>query len=140
MTFRHLIGGLSLLAGATFLTLLGRGDVSTEAVDEPAGSADTLSYRLRLGSHVYHHYCESCHGTEGKGDGLNAFNLDPKPRDLTSVEFQRSRTDAQLAELIAKGGADAGLSATMPPWGRTLSSRESAAVLAYIRSLASVRR
>ncbi|MEE9170069.1 MAG: c-type cytochrome [bacterium] len=39
-------------------------------------------YAERKGKHLYAHYCAVCHGASGEGDGFNAFNLDPRPRNL----------------------------------------------------------
>lgn len=59
--------------------------------------------------------CAMCHGAGGKGDGPTAATLNPKPRDFTSKEWQRSVTDEQLRTVILKGGAATGKSALMPP-------------------------
>lgn len=93
------------------------------------------SYELRLGKDVYQHYCQTCHGDTGAGDGFNAFNLDPRPRDLSDPAFQARKTDADLADAIRRGGAGVGLSALMPPWGRTLSGRQIDDVLLFLRAL-----
>ena len=92
-------------------------------------------YELRLGREVFQHYCLTCHGETGAGDGFNAFNLDPRPRDMSDPAFQTKKTDAELADAIQRGGAGVGLSALMPPWGRTLSRAEVDQVVLYIRSL-----
>jgi mono/diheme cytochrome c family protein len=92
-------------------------------------------YELRLGREVFQHYCQTCHGETGAGDGFNAFNLDPRPRDISDPAFQKKKTDAELADAIQRGGAGVGLSALMPPWGRTLSRAEVDEVVLYIRSL-----
>jgi mono/diheme cytochrome c family protein len=81
------------------------------------------------------HYCATCHGDAGVGDGFNAYNLDPHPRDLSDSAFQRKKTDAELADTIRRGGAGVGLSALMPPWGRTLTDRQVGEVVLYVRSL-----
>lgn len=103
----------------------------------PAAAAPppTTSYELRLGRVTYQHYCQTCHGDTGAGDGFNAFNLDPRPRDISDPAFQKKKTDAELADAIERGGAGVGLSALMPPWGRTLSRREIDQTILYIRSL-----
>ena len=95
----------------------------------------TPSYELRLGRSVYQHYCQTCHGETGAGDGFNAFNLDPRPRDISDPGFQKKKTDADLADAIQRGGAGVGLSALMPPWGRTLSRPQIEQVVLYLRSL-----
>ena len=93
------------------------------------------SYELRLGRATFEHYCQTCHGETGAGDGFNAFNLDPHPRDLSDSAFQKKKTDADLADAIGRGGAGVGLSSLMPPWGRTLSREEIDQTILYVRSL-----
>jgi mono/diheme cytochrome c family protein len=95
----------------------------------------TASYEVRLGRETYRHYCLTCHGDSGAGDGFNAFNLDPHPRDLSDPAFQRRKTDADLADVIRRGGSGVGLSALMPPWGHTLTPRQIQDVVLYVRSL-----
>ena len=93
------------------------------------------SYELRLGRATFQHYCQTCHGETGAGDGFNAFNLDPHPRDLSDPAFQKKKTDADLADVIGRGGAGVGLSSLMPPWGRTLSREEIDQAILYVRAL-----
>ena len=109
---------------------------------KPAGKAQATppppkppSYELRLGRATYQHYCLTCHGETGAGDGFNAFNLDPRPRDLSDPAFQRKKTDAELSDAIQRGGAGVGLSALMPPWGKTLSRAETERLVLYLRTL-----
>jgi mono/diheme cytochrome c family protein len=98
-------------------------------------SAPPLSYEMRRGADVYRHYCQTCHGETGAGDGFNAFNLDPRPRDLSDPAFQGRKPDAELADTIRRGGSGVGLSALMPPWGRTLSEGQIRDVISYLRTL-----
>ncbi len=112
--------------------------VAPPAVDsapQPVLPEPDLGYNAREGRAVYRHYCVTCHGDEGHGDGFNAYNLDPKPRDLADPEFQAKRTDDDLAAVIRTGGGVAGLSSAMPPWGRTLDERQIGNVVDYIRTL-----
>ncbi len=103
----------------------------------PAPAADVLPpYEVRIGQRVYQRYCETCHGSTGAGDGFNAFNLDPRPRDLSDPAFQKKKSDADLTDAVQRGGAGVGLSPLMPPWGHTLSQRELADVVLYLRTLA----
>ena len=95
-----------------------------------------LGYNAREGRTVYRRYCLNCHGEEGKGDGFNAYNLDPRPASLTDSTFQVTHTDADLLTAIRSGGPAAGLSNMMPPWGHTLSTRQMQNVLEYVRVLA----
>jgi len=93
------------------------------------------AYELQLGKEVYVSYCIGCHGESGAGDGFNSFNLDPHPRDLADPAFQKSKSNADLADAIRRGGAGVGLTALMPPWGHTLDARHIDAVVLYVRSL-----
>ena len=109
------------------------------AAPAPAAPALTapppLLYEARLGKVTFTHYCQTCHGESGAGDGFNAFNLDPHPRDLSDPQFQKKKSDVELADAIQRGGAGVGLSALMPPWGHTLSARQIDEVVLYLRTL-----
>lgn len=95
-----------------------------------------LSYTVREGRALFRHYCATCHGEEGRGDGFNSYNLDPKPRDLADPAFQDERSDAELVAIIRIGGGAAGLSTGMPPWGHTVTERKIQNLVAYVRALA----
>ncbi|MHB8482997.1 MAG: c-type cytochrome [Nitrospiria bacterium] len=86
------------------------------------------------GNILFNHFCASCHGVTGKGNGINAVNLDPSPADLTSSGMAKL-TDGEIFEIIEKGGAAGGLSILMPPWGKTLSRDQIGHLVAYIRAL-----
>jgi mono/diheme cytochrome c family protein len=83
----------------------------------------------------FRQYCAACHGLTGAGDGPNARNLDPPPRDLTDRRYMRRLTDGHLLRVIRDGGEAAGKSRLMPPWGRTLPAEEIAGLVAFVRSL-----
>ncbi len=55
-----------------------------------------------------------CHGPQGRGDGMAAESLNPKPRNYGDQAWQASVTDAEIATAIVKGGQAVGKSATMP--------------------------
>jgi mono/diheme cytochrome c family protein len=99
-----------------------------------------LRYEVRLGKVTFTHYCQTCHGESGAGDGFNAFNLDPHPRDLSDPQFQKKKSDAELADAIQRGGAGVGLSALMPPWAHTLSARQIDELVLYLRTLPALRK
>jgi len=107
---------------------------TTPVQPAPAPAAPAPSYEAQLGRDVFAHYCATCHGDTGAGDGFNAYNLDPHPRDLSDPAFQK-KTDVELADTIRRGGAGVGLSNLMPPWGRTLTERQVGEVVLYVRSL-----
>ncbi|HWN71206.1 MAG TPA: c-type cytochrome [Haliangium sp.] len=64
---------------------------------------------------VFQLRCVICHGENGKGDGPGAASLNPKPRNYTDKEWQKSVTDEDLKQVISKGGAALGKSPVMPP-------------------------
>ncbi len=124
------------------IALCGLAACSREAASPPSagnGAPGTapppkLSYDLRLGRDVFQHYCATCHGDSGAGDGFNAYNLDPHPRDLSDPALQK-KSDVEIADTIRRGGAGVGMSSLMPPWGRTLSERQVTDVVLYLRTL-----
>ena len=83
------------------------------------------SYELRLGRASTATTVRPATARRGAGDGFNAFNLDPRPRDLSDPALQKKKSDAEFADTIRRGGAGVGLSALMPPWGHTLSPARS---------------
>lgn len=104
-------------------------------VKPAAVSPSPSAYELETGRNVYVTYCATCHGATGAGDGFNAFNLDPHPRDFSDPVYQKKRSDADLVNVIRRGGAGVGLSSLMPPWEHTLSDRQIEDVVLYVRSL-----
>ncbi len=133
-----LVASLVLLAVAFAGCARKKAKPPAAAAPAPAASAPAPepepTYAVRMGKEVWGHYCQMCHGEGGAGDGFNAFNLDPHPRDLTDPAFQRKKSDADLADAIRRGGAGVGLSPLMPPWGKTLSARQVDEVIAYVRT------
>ena len=97
------------------------------------GRLQSLSYEQRQGKHLYVKYCVVCHGTEGKGDGFNAFNLDPKPRNFTDSHYMNALSDERLLETISEGGRGVNKSIQMPSWGGRLTNIERTYVAAFIR-------
>ena len=109
----------------------------TPVVSKPAAAPPPeASYELRLGKALFRHYCQTCHGETGAGDGFNAYNLDPRPKDFSDPAFQKHKSDADLADAIRRGGAGVGLSRLMPPWGHTLTARQVDELIQYLRALA----
>jgi mono/diheme cytochrome c family protein len=71
--------------------------------------------------------CVSCHGSKGKGDGLAAAALNPKPADWTSKTVQ-AESDGEIFWKISTGRG------AMPSW-KHLPENERWALVRYIRSL-----
>ena len=133
---------LFLLAGGARCRGRSAGSQPVPAAERNAASSarsflpvPALGYNAREGRALYRHYCLTCHGEEGHGDGFNAYNLDAKPRDLADPAFQAKRSDDDLAAIIRSGGGVAGMSTGMPPWGRTLGERQIRNIVDYLRAL-----
>lgn len=100
------------------------------STDGTASSTPSTEVSVAAGQKVYTERCVLCHGVSGKGDGVGAAALDPKPRDHTNGAYMNARTDDQLLEVISNGKGN------MPAWGAILSDPERHAVLMYVRTLA----
>jgi mono/diheme cytochrome c family protein len=130
-------------AATTSATTASTAAPETPAAAPAAAAAPTptpLAYEASQGKVTFTYYCQTCHGETGAGDGFNAFNLDPHPRDLSAPDFQKKKSDADLADAIRRGGSGVGLSALMPPWGHTLSDRQVGELVLYIRVLGAQRK
>ncbi len=101
-------------------------------VSVPMSSAEDEGDAAK-GKEIYTNTCASCHGPEGKGDGVAAAALDPKPRDLSDGAYVSTLSNEHLYKVISEGGASVGLSPMMAAWGGVLSEQDIKDVIAYIR-------
>ncbi len=85
---------------------------------------------------IFANSCSSCHGKTGKGDGIAAAALNPKPKDLTDKAYVSKLDDGYLLKIISKGGAAVGKSPLMPPFGGNLKEQDVQKLITFIRSLA----
>lgn len=82
------------------------------------------------GRRIYEQRCMDCHGPQGRGDGIKAPFLSPRPGNLVSAATA-AKPDKDLLKIIANGRPRT----AMPAWKDELSDDEQRAVLRYIRSL-----
>lgn len=114
-------------------------------VADSASTADAtkpdiiLTYEERQGKYLYERYCLVCHGQEGKGDGFNAFNLDPRPRDFSDSKYMNALGEKQTYETISGGGRSVNKSPLMPSYGWTLKKEEIRYVASYLRTFSSIK-
>jgi mono/diheme cytochrome c family protein len=80
--------------------------------------------------------CASCHGARGAGNGLNAAEVQPPPRNFQDPDWQRNFDDAYIERIIVEGGAALGKSPDMPAHPELASRPEQVTALRrFIRTL-----
>ena len=95
---------------------------------------------MGAGKEIYNRECWKCHGKEGKGNGTDGENLDPRPRDFTSGLFKYRTSsyrevlpfDRDLFQTISEGLTGTG----MPAWKGKLSEKDIWDAIAYIKIFA----
>jgi mono/diheme cytochrome c family protein len=88
---------------------------------------------VHRGAQLYRLNCASCHGAEGRGDGLMARSLTPSPGMVVGTELNLTRTDGALYKLLHDGGSAEQLSARMPAFGDALGELELWDLVAFVR-------
>ncbi len=103
-----------LLVVAAPLASYGCNKGSGEGGAGAAASANTAAADAEAKT-IFEQRCVACHVAQGWGNGVAAAQLNPKPRNYTDVNWQKSVTDDDLKKVIVKGGAAVGKSPLMPP-------------------------
>ena len=90
---------------------------------------------------IYKINCSTCHGPEGKGDGVIAASLNPKPANLAAGAFKYDTngngTPGEIEDImtiIHDGTAKHGGSPLMAPWPQ-FSDAQRQALAEYVKSL-----
>lgn len=129
---KHITG---LLVAGLFLSFgsFAQAQISVAPGEDPT-SAGAWSGGNTSGEGNFMSVCASCHGYEGKGDGMLAEELDVRPRDLANPKFMVTKSDDHLFKVIKEGGVSVGLSESMTPFNEQISDEEIRNVIAYLRS------
>jgi len=85
----------------------------------------------KMGATLFKSNCVACHGAGGKGDGPSGRLLPTRPANLTLSKAP----DEYLKLIISEGGDAMGRSASMPPWGSTLTSTGIESLILHINTL-----
>jgi mono/diheme cytochrome c family protein len=117
----------------------GPGVADSTAVAAVVPPGKTLPYEERQGKYLYDQYCAVCHGVEGKGDGFNAYNLEPRPRDFTDSTYMTALGEKQILRTISGGGRSVNKSPLMPSYGWTLKEEEIGYIASYLATFTSRR-
>lgn len=105
-------------------SLTGPIDVNKFAVSTPE--------LIEKGKTVFNTQCASCHGAEGKGDGIAGANLNPKPRNFLSLEGWTNGPEFNMMyKTLQEGIIERGMASysNLPP-------EERFALIHFIRTLA----
>jgi mono/diheme cytochrome c family protein len=83
---------------------------------------------IASGQKIFKSLCVVCHGNTGKGDGIGAGGLNPKPTDFTSEKFQNQSEGATFWKLSTGKGV-------MAAYESMLSEKERWNIVAYLKSI-----
>jgi mono/diheme cytochrome c family protein len=93
---------------------------------------------VKSGRTVYARFCRSCHGLQGKGDGVTA-PAGSKPANLVDEKWDHGGTDAQIFRTIKEGvkrTPPADPPYFMEPWGGKISDEDIWNTVNFLRDLA----
>jgi len=99
--------------------------VSAKKIKNPLAKVVSASKKGKL---LFKTNCVVCHGDKGKGNGVAAVALNPKPADLSSDRVKKE-TDGEIFWKITNGKA------AMPAWKGTLKTEQRWQLVNYIRTL-----
>lgn len=112
-----------------------------EAAAAPAAAPAVAAAGNAAGAKVFKMYCETCHGAAGKGDGVAAAALNPKPANFAAGAFKYdpngngTKGDIDdIKAIVHDGAAKHGGSPLMAPWSM-LSADQLQAVAQHVKSL-----
>lgn len=128
---RSWASGLGLMALLVVAGCRAAPPSAKDAVQE-AFRDDALSSREARGHRVFLQRCATCHGPQGRGDGQNAYNLQPPPPDFQESLAKVPRADRR--RIIEGGTAALGRSPMCPPRGRSLDEGDVDALLAWLEA------
>jgi mono/diheme cytochrome c family protein len=95
-----------------------------------------LNYQQAQGKRVFYQNCVWCHADSTPAGPSNRSNLNPNPPLANDGATLNTLNDDFIRNVITLGGAAAGKSASMPPWGKTLRPDDIEAVIAFYRAIA----
>ncbi len=131
---RLLMTGI-VMSGAVFLMSSALKKVQQATPWVAPAAADTIKNPLKGnvksvedGKKLYAQNCVVCHGDKGKGDGIAAAGLNPKPADHTSEKIQK-QTDGAIFWKMTTGRSP------MASYATTFNPAQRWALVNYIRAL-----
>jgi mono/diheme cytochrome c family protein len=98
----------------------------------PKDSVDAATFR---GGLVFANYCVTCHGINADGNGRAARLYSPRPANLRTSD----KNDAYFGLIVRMGGAALGRSEFMPSWEAELTNEQIGDLVAYLRSISTLK-
>jgi mono/diheme cytochrome c family protein len=127
---------LCLMGGTVFLMAATETKIQQKTEWVAPASADTIKNPLKghadaipAGKKIYTTYCVVCHGDKGRGDGVAASGLNPKPADHSGAKFQK-QSDGAIFWKLTNGRPP------MASYSKTLTVTQRWQVIEYMRTLA----
>jgi len=90
------------------------------------------SARAATAQENWTHHCASCHGEDGVGK--TKMGKKSGAKDLTSAEYQKSFTDAQLLDHLKNGEKDADGKVKMKAYSESMTPDELGALVTFVRA------
>lgn len=102
--------------------------VAPKSVDTIKNPLKGNTQSIAAGKKIYAMYCVVCHGDKGKGNGIAASGLNPRPADHTSAKFQ-AQSDGAIYWKLTTGNPP------MASYAKTLTTEQRWQVVNYMRTL-----
>ena len=128
---------LALMLGIVFMSvtsnksMVGGPWVAPKSADTIVNHFKNDAQATAEGKKLYTQMCAVCHGDKGKGDGVGAAGLTPRPADHTSAAVQ-AQSDGAIFWKLTYGRAP------MAAYEKILTPKQRWAVVNYIRTLKKV--
>jgi mono/diheme cytochrome c family protein len=129
MTFLTLCGCLMLMSSTKKAIAQTTPWVASKEADALVNPLKDNAASIADGKKLYVQYCVVCHGDKGKGNGVAAAGLTPKPADHSSQKCQ-SQTDGAIYWKLTNGRPP------MAGYKASLKDEQRWALVNYIRTLA----
>ena len=125
-SLQKIVLALALSACAVNAALSARASVRAQENKATQESESISPERLARAKRLFAEKCAKCHGADGRGKTVMG-ELLGMPDFTDEKWWKEDRTDARLITSVAEGRDE------MPPFGRKLTRREIAALVAYVR-------
>lgn len=125
-TYKYFVVLLLLLGSSPLIFAQWSDWIAPEWTDTISNPIADQNSAIQEGRILFNSICFVCHGTEGKGDGINAPALEKLPADLTSIAVQK-QSDGALFWKISEGKPP------MLSFKTSLSEEQRWKIISYIR-------